>query len=95
MTTTAALIINSANAPITKGTIERRKVGDKDVRVAISYSGICHSDVHQARSEWGADIFPMVPGHEIIGEVVEVGPQVKNFSVGQSVGVGVFVDSCL
>ena len=94
MTTTPALLINSANAPITKGTIERRKVGEKDVRVAITYSGICHSDVHQARSEWGADIFPMVPGHEIIGEVVEVGSQVKNFSVGQSVGVGVFVDSC-
>ena len=94
MTTTVALLINSANAPITKGNIERRTVGDKDVRVAITYSGICHSDVHQARSEWGADIFPMVPGHEIIGEVVEVGSQVKNFTVGQSVGVGVFVDSC-
>ena len=94
MTTTAALLIKSANAPITKGNIERRVVGDKDVRVAITYSGICHSDVHQARSEWGADIFPMVPGHEIIGEVVEVGSQVKNFTVGQSVGVGVFVDSC-
>ena len=94
MTSTAALLINSANAPITKGTIERRAVGPKDVRVAISYSGICHSDVHQARSEWGADIFPMVPGHEIIGEVVEIGSEVKNFKLGQSVGVGVFVDSC-
>lgn len=94
MTSTAALLINQANAPITKGTIERRAVRAKDVRVAISYSGICHSDVHQARSEWGADIFPMVPGHEIIGEVIEVGAEVKNFKVGQSVGVGVFVDSC-
>ena len=94
MTTTSALLINEANGPITKGTIERRNVGDKDVRVAISYSGICHSDVHQARGEWGADIFPMVPGHEIIGEVVEIGSAVKNFKVGQSVGVGVFVDSC-
>jgi alcohol dehydrogenase (NADP+) len=94
MTSTNALLINSANAPITKGTIERREVGPKDVRVAISYSGICHSDVHQARSEWGADIFPMVPGHEIIGEVVQIGSAVKKFSVGQSVGVGVFVDSC-
>jgi uncharacterized zinc-type alcohol dehydrogenase-like protein len=94
MTSTAALLINQANAPITKGTIERRAVRAKDVRIAISYSGICHSDVHQARSEWGADIFPMVPGHEIIGEVIEVGAEVKNFKVGQSVGVGVFVDSC-
>lgn len=94
MTTTSALLINEANGPITKGTIERREVGPKDVRLAVTYSGICHSDVHQARGEWGADIFPMVPGHEIIGEVVEIGSAVKNFKVGQSVGVGVFVDSC-
>ncbi len=94
MTSTNALLINQANAPITKGTIERRAVRAKDVRIAISYSGICHSDVHQARSEWGNDIFPMVPGHEIVGQVVEVGPEVTKFKVGQTVGVGVFVDSC-
>ena len=94
MTSTSALVINQSGAPIAKSSIERRAVGAKDVRIAIAYSGICHSDVHQARSEWGADIFPMVPGHEIIGEVVEVGSAVKNFTVGQSVGVGVFVDSC-
>ena len=94
MTTTNALIINQANAAITKGTIERRAVRPKDVRIAISYSGICHSDVHQARSEWGNDIFPMVPGHEIIGEVIEVGSEVTRFKIGETVGVGVFVDSC-
>ena len=94
MTSTNALIINHANGPITKGTIERRAVKPHDVRVEIAYSGICHSDVHQARSEWGADIFPMVPGHEIIGEVIEVGSAVTNFKVGQTVGVGVFVDAC-
>jgi uncharacterized zinc-type alcohol dehydrogenase-like protein len=64
------------------------------VRVKIAYSGICHSDVHQARSEWGNDIFPMVTGHEMVGHVVEVGSDVKKFKVGQTVGVGVFVDSC-
>lgn len=77
-----------------KTSIERRTVGDKDVRVKIAYSGICHSDVHQARSEWGNDIFPMVPGHEIVGHVLEVGSAVTKFVVGQTVGVGVFVDSC-
>ena len=94
MTTTNALLINEAKGQITKGTIERRAVGSKDVRVAIHYSGICHSDVHQARGEWGGKNFPIVPGHEIIGEVIEIGSDVNNFKLGQSVGVGVFVDSC-
>ena len=94
MTSTPALVINTANAPMVKANIERRPVGNKDVRLSIAYSGICHSDVHQARSEWGADIFPMVPGHEIVGHVLEVGPGVSKFKVGDTVGVGVFVDSC-
>lgn len=94
MTSTTALIINQSNAPMIKGEIERRAVGPKDVRLAIAYSGICHSDVHQARSEWGSDIFPMVPGHEIVGHVLEVGSEVTKFKIGQTVGVGVFVDSC-
>lgn len=94
MTSTPALVINTANAPMVKANIERRPVGNKDVRLSIAYSGICHSDVHQARSEWGNDIFPMVPGHEIVGHVIEVGPGVTKFKVGDTVGVGVFVDSC-
>jgi uncharacterized zinc-type alcohol dehydrogenase-like protein len=94
MTSTPALVINKANAPMVKANIERRPVGNKDVRLSIAYSGICHSDVHQARSEWGNDIFPMVPGHEIVGHVIEVGPGVTKFKVGDTVGVGVFVDSC-
>jgi uncharacterized zinc-type alcohol dehydrogenase-like protein len=94
MTSTPALVINSANAPMVKSSIDRRSVGNKDVRLSIAYSGICHSDVHQARSEWGNDIFPMVPGHEIVGHVLEVGPEVTKFKVGDTVGVGVFVDSC-
>lgn len=64
------------------------------VRIAIKYSGICHSDIHQARNEWFEGIFPMVPGHEIAGEVVEVGANVTNLKVGDRVGVGTFVDSC-
>ena len=59
-----------------KAQIPRRSVGAKDVRLSIAYSCSCHSDVHQARSEWGSDIFPMVPGHEIVGHVVEVGSAV-------------------
>lgn len=64
------------------------------VKIAIKYSGICHSDIHQARNEWFEGIFPMVPGHEIAGEVVEVGSAVTGFAVGDRVGVGTFVDSC-
>lgn len=94
MTSTSALVIKTSNASFTREQIERRSVRPKDVRIAIAYSGICHSDVHQARSEWGNDIFPMVPGHEIVGHVVEVGSAVTKFKVGQTVGVGVFVDSC-
>lgn len=94
MTSTPALVINTSNAPMVKANIDRRQVGAKDVRVAIAYSGICHSDVHQARSEWGNDIFPMVPGHEIVGHVVEVGSDVTKFKAGDTVGVGVFVNSC-
>lgn len=94
MSTVKALLVNESNAPLTRGTIERRALRSNDVRIAIQYSGICHSDVHQARSDWGADIFPMVPGHEIIGKVVEVGSAVTKFKVGDTAGVGVFVDSC-
>lgn len=94
MTTTPALVINQANAAMVKDTIERRAVGNTDVRIEIAYSGICHSDVHQAREEWGGSNFPMVPGHEIVGHVIEVGAGVTKFKVGEAVGVGVFVDSC-
>ncbi|MGQ0811859.1 MAG: alcohol dehydrogenase catalytic domain-containing protein, partial [Nitrospiraceae bacterium] len=73
---------------------ERREVGPQDVLIKIRYCGICHSDIHQARDEWGGAIFPMVPGHEIIGSVVHVGSAVKKFNVGETVGVGCMVDSC-
>jgi len=72
----------------------RRDVGPHDVLIAITHCGICHSDIHQARDEWGGSIFPMVPGHEIVGRVAQVGNEVKTFHVGEIAGVGCFVDSC-
>lgn len=84
----------TAKSPIAPFTIDRRKVRPDDVSIEIKYCGVCHSDIHQARDEWGEGIFPMVPGHEIVGVVKEVGPQVKNFKVGDKVGVGCLVDSC-
>ena len=75
-------------------TFERRAVRPNDVRLDILYSGICHSDIHQARDEWGGAIYPMVPGHEIVGRVTEVGDKVTKFKPGQLVGIGCLVDSC-
>ena len=75
-------------------TIKRRECGDDDVHIEIAYAGICHSDIHQAREEWGPANFPMVPGHEIAGKVVAVGKNVTKFKVGDHAGVGCFVDSC-
>jgi alcohol dehydrogenase (NADP+) len=74
--------------------IERRDPGPHDVLIDILYCGVCHSDIHQARDEWGGSIFPMVPGHEIVGTVSKVGGQVRKWNVGDTVGVGCFVDSC-
>ena len=73
---------------------ERREPGPHDVLVEILYCGICHSDIHQARDEWGGSIFPMVPGHEIVGRVARVGSQVTRFKVDELAAVGTFVDSC-
>jgi uncharacterized zinc-type alcohol dehydrogenase-like protein len=73
---------------------ERREVGPHDVLIKILYCGICHSDIHQARNEWGGAMYPMVPGHEIVGRVTQVGSEVKKFKADDVVGVGCFVDSC-
>lgn len=73
---------------------ERRQPGPQDVRIEILYCGVCHSDLHQARDEWHGSTFPMVPGHEIVGKVVEVGSEVTAFKGGDLAGVGCMVDSC-
>ena len=83
-----------AQSKITPWEFERRDLGANDVSLDIKYSGICHSDIHQVREEWGPAIFPMVPGHEIAGIVSKVGSAVTKFKVGDRIGVGVFVDSC-
>jgi uncharacterized zinc-type alcohol dehydrogenase-like protein len=83
-----------AQAKMTPWEFERRDLGAHDVSLDVKYSGICHSDIHQVREEWGPAIFPMVPGHEIAGIVSQVGSSVTKFKVGDRIGVGVFVDSC-
>jgi len=75
-------------------TIERRTPGPHDVQIEILYCGVCHSDIHQAKNEWGNSIYPMVPGHEIVGRVTAVGDHVKSFKIGDLAGVGCLVDSC-
>ena len=86
--------VMSAKAPLENYSFERRELREKDVQLEILYAGICHSDIHQAREEWGLAIFPMVPGHEIVGKVTAIAAGVTKFKVGDLIGVGVFVDSC-
>jgi uncharacterized zinc-type alcohol dehydrogenase-like protein len=90
----AAYAALKAGGPLRAHTIDRRNPRSKDVVVHIDYCGVCHSDVHKVRSEWGDTPYPIVPGHEIVGRVVKVGDQVTRFVVGDTVGVGVMVDSC-
>ena len=94
MPTVDALLTHSADASFERGTIERRDPRAHDVVIDIAYAGICHSDIHQAREEWGKALFPMVPGHEIAGTVSAVGSDVSSYAVGDRVGIGCFVDSC-
>ena len=83
-----------ANAPLAPFSFERRFPGAFDVHFEILYCGVCHSDIHQVRNEWGRSIYPMVPGHEIVGRVLTVGDEVKKFKAGDMVAVGCLVDSC-
>ncbi|MEO7013408.1 MAG: NAD(P)-dependent alcohol dehydrogenase [Dokdonella sp.] len=91
---TPAYAVAEPKAPLAPWTIERRAPGAHEVQIEIRFCGVCHSDIHQARGEWGGGIFPMVPGHEIVGEVGAVGSAVTKFKPGDRVGVGCFVDSC-
>ena len=94
MVPTKAYAVQNAKSPLAPFQINRREVGPKDVLIDIRYCGICHSDIHQARDEWGGSVFPMVPGHEIAGTVARVGKEVTRFKIGDPVGVGCMVDSC-
>ena len=94
MRTVKAWAATSATAPLSATTIERRDVGDHDVLIDIAFAGICHSDIHTARSEWGEAPYPLVVGHEIAGTVAEVGSAVTKHNVGDRVGVGCLVNSC-
>ena len=91
---TRSYAVMEARKPLVPFAFDRRSVGDHDVALDIAYAGICHSDIHQAREEWGPAIFPMVPGHEIAGKVTAIGASVTKFKVGDKIGVGVFIDSC-
>jgi uncharacterized zinc-type alcohol dehydrogenase-like protein len=94
MLTVNAYAAPSATEPLVKTTIERRDVGPRDVLIEIRYAGICHSDIHTVRGEWGTIAYPQVVGHEIVGFVREVGSEVTRYAVGDRVGVGCMVNSC-
>lgn len=94
MIPTKSYAAQNATTPLAPFNFERREVKPHDVQIEILYCGVCHSDIHQARSEWGPAIYPLVPGHEIVGRVVNVGKEVTKFKVGDLAGIGCFVDSC-
>jgi alcohol dehydrogenase (NADP+) len=94
MTEVRGLAAMTKGAAFVTHDFSRRDVGTHDVLIDIAYAGICHSDIHQVREEWGPALFPMVPGHEIAGVVRSVGSSVTKFAVGDHIGVGVFIDSC-
>jgi uncharacterized zinc-type alcohol dehydrogenase-like protein len=89
-----AYAAQNATSPLAPFSLERRKPGAHDVLIDILYCGVCHSDIHQVRNEWGGAKYPMVPGHEIVGRVAEVGAAVTKFKVGDLAGIGCLVDSC-
>lgn len=89
-----AIVAASATEPLVTGTIERRDVGAKDVRIDIRWAGICHSDIHTVQGDWGPQHYPLTVGHEIAGTVAEIGADVTKFAVGDRVGVGCLVNSC-
>ena len=94
MPTTKAYVAHSATTPLEPWTFNRRDPKPTDVQIKILYCGVCHSDLHFARNDWGMTVYPVVPGHEIVGTVTAVGDQVKKFKVGDLAGIGCLVDSC-
>jgi len=94
MTKIKAFAAQNAESTLGPWNLDRRAPGPKDIQIDILYCGVCHSDLHQIRNEWGNSIFPMVPGHEIVGRISKVGSEVKKFKVGELAGVGCLVDSC-
>lgn len=94
MTATKAYAALNEKDPLVPFNFDRREIRPHDIQVEILYSGVCHSDLHQVRNEWGESIYPMVPGHEIAGKVTKIGSDVKKFKVGDLAAVGVIVDSC-
>jgi uncharacterized zinc-type alcohol dehydrogenase-like protein len=94
MITSRGYAAQGPTSPLAPFTFERREVRAQDVAIEILYCGVCHSDIHQIRNDWGNSIYPMVPGHEIVGRVTRVGAEVTRLRVGDLAGVGVLVDSC-
>jgi alcohol dehydrogenase (NADP+) len=94
MSTTKAYAAQSATTPLAESSIERRAPKPHDVQIEILFCGVCHSDLHTARNEWGGTKYPVVPGHEIVGRVSAVGDHVNKFKVGDLAGIGCMVDSC-
>nr|WP_068887077.1 NAD(P)-dependent alcohol dehydrogenase [Pedobacter panaciterrae] len=94
MNSVKAYAAQKADKPLEPFQLNRREPGAGDVEIKILYCGVCHSDIHTARNEWGGTMYPVVPGHEIVGKVTRIGEGVSRFKVGDTVGVGCFVDSC-
>ncbi|QCR22021.1 NAD(P)-dependent alcohol dehydrogenase [Pontibacter sp. SGAir0037] len=94
MIATKAYAAFDEETPLAPFNLDRREVGEHDVQIEINYCGVCHSDLHQVKNEWGGTMYPIVPGHEIVGKVTKVGSKVTKFKEGDLAGVGCFVDSC-
>ena len=94
MSATKAYAAQSATSPVEPWSIERRNPKPNDVQIEILYCGVCHSDLHTVRNEWGGTVYPCVPGHEIVGRITAVGDDVKRFKAGDLAAVGCLVDSC-
>ena len=94
MIATKGYAAQSATTPLAPFSFERRNPGPHDVEIDILFCGVCHTDIHFLNNDWGMSLYPMVPGHEIVGKVVSVGNQVKKFKTGDIAGVGCLIDSC-